>query len=74
MAGLAAVGDVAVVEAVAESTGTIPAWGEDKQEGLGAPPPMLFCRGDRGLCAEEEVEKISQRVFPNETEIYRFIT
>lgn len=53
MAGLAAVGEVAVVEAVIESTGTVPACGEDKQEELGAPPPMLFCRGERGLCAKK---------------------
>lgn len=59
MAGLAAVGEVAVVEAVIESTGTVPACGEDKQE-LGAPPPMLFCRGERGLCAKESAKKMSE--------------
>lgn len=31
---------------------------------------MLFCRGDRGLCAKQEVEKISQQVILNETEIW----
>lgn len=30
---------------------------------------MLFCRGDRGLCAKEEVEKIIQQVFQTECEI-----
>lgn len=49
-AGLADIGDVAEVGMVTESTGAVPACGEDKEEGPGGAPPRVFCRGERGLC------------------------
>lgn len=48
-AGLAEIGDDAELGVDTESTGTVPACGEDKEGPEGAPPPM-FCRGERGLC------------------------
>lgn len=50
-AGLADIGDVAVVGVATDSTGTVPACGEDEEEeGPGGAPPTMFCRGERGLC------------------------
>lgn len=49
-AGLAEIGDVAKVGVATESTGTVPACGEDKEEGPGGGPPTMVCRGERGLC------------------------
>lgn len=53
-AGLAAVGEAADVSVVTVSTEAGPAWGEEREEDPGEAPPMLFCRGERGLWAEEE--------------------
>lgn len=49
-AGLAEIGDVAKMGVATESTGTVPACGEDKEEGPGGGPPTMVCRGERGLC------------------------
>lgn len=49
-AGLAAVGDEADC-VLAGSTGVVPVWAKGREEGPGEAPPMLFCRGERGLCA-----------------------
>lgn len=48
-AGLAAAGEAADVSVVAVSTGVVPVWGEEREEDPGEAPPMLFCRGERGL-------------------------
>lgn len=51
-AGLAAVGEEADVGVVTVSTGAVPVWGEGREEEPGEAPPILFCRGERGLCAK----------------------
>lgn len=48
-AGLAAVGEGADVGVAAVSTGAVPVWGDGREEEAGEAPPMLFCRGERGL-------------------------
>lgn len=48
-AGLAAVGEEADVGVAAVSTGAVPVWGDGRDEGPGEAPPILFCRGERGL-------------------------
>lgn len=48
-AGLAAVGEEADVGVAAVSTGAVPVWGDGREEGPGEAPPILFCRGERGL-------------------------
>lgn len=47
-AGLAAVGEEADGVATV-STGAAPVWGDGREEEPGEDPPMLFCRGERGL-------------------------
>lgn len=51
--GLAAVGEEADVTVVTVSIGAIPVWGEESEEEPGEARPTLFCRGDRGLWAED---------------------
>lgn len=48
-AGLAAVGEEADVGVAAVSTGAVPVWGDGMEEEPVEAPPMLFCRGERGL-------------------------
>lgn len=48
-AGLAAAGEAADVSVVTVSTGAVPVCGEEREEDPGEAPPMLFCRGERGL-------------------------
>lgn len=47
--GLAAVGEEADVGVVAVSTGAVPVCGEGREEEPADAPPILFCRGERGL-------------------------
>lgn len=47
--GLATVGEEADVGVAAVSTGTVPVWGEGREEEPVETPPILFCRGERGL-------------------------
>lgn len=55
-AGLAEIGEVAEVGVAIDSTGTVPACGEDdEEEGPGGAPPTMFCRGERGLCPAEKI-------------------
>ncbi len=58
-AGLAAVGEEADVGVAAVSTGAVPVWGDGMEEEPVEAPPMLFCRGERGLWAEEGEKKRS---------------
>lgn len=55
-AGLAEIGDVAEVGVATESTGTVPAWGDEEEPG-GAPPTMC-CLGERGLCPVGETATV----------------
>lgn len=48
-AGLAAVGEEADVGVAAVSTGAVPVWGDGMEEEPVEAPPILFCRGERGL-------------------------
>lgn len=48
-AGLAAVGEEADVGVAAASAGAVPVWGDGMEEEPVEDPPMLFCRGERGL-------------------------
>lgn len=65
-AGLAEIGDVAEVGVATESTGTVPACGEDKEEGPGGVPPTMFCRGERGLCPVGKLHFICLALLNNE--------
>ena len=56
-AGLAAVGEEADVGVAAVSTGAVPVWGDGREELPVEAPPILFCRGERGLCAEDRTKK-----------------
>jgi len=47
--GLAAVGEEADVSGATVSTGAVPVWGEGREVPPGDEPPILFCRGERGL-------------------------
>lgn len=49
--GLAAVGEEADVGVAAVSTGAVPVWGDGREEEPAEAPPILFCRGERGLWA-----------------------
>ena len=60
-AGLA-VGEEADIDVLTGSTGVDPVWGE----GPGEAPPMLFCRGDRGLCAIGEQQTQLSYTHPRE--------
>lgn len=48
-AGLAAVGEEADVAVATVSTGAAPVWGAGRAEEPVEAPPILFCRGERGL-------------------------
>lgn len=48
-AGPAAVGEEADVDVATVSTGAAPVWGDGIEEEPGEDPPILFCRGERGL-------------------------
>lgn len=48
-AGLAAVGEEADVGVAAVSTGAVPVCGDGREEVPVGAPPILFCRGERGL-------------------------
>lgn len=50
-AGLAAVGEGADVGVAALSTEAVPVCGDGREEEPAEAPPMLFCRGERGLWA-----------------------
>lgn len=52
-AGLTAVGEEADVGVVTVSTGAVPVWGDGREEEPAEAPPILFCRGERGLWAEK---------------------
>lgn len=47
--GLAVVGEEADVGVVANSTGAAPVCGDGREEEPAEAPPILFCRGERGL-------------------------
>lgn len=57
-AGLAAVGEGADVGVAAVSTGAVPVWGDGREEEPVEAPPILFCRGERGLWAENGKRKL----------------
>lgn len=52
--GLTVVGDAACAGVVEQSIGTVPVCGEDMEEDPGS-APILFCLGERGLCAIKTV-------------------
>lgn len=55
-AGLAEIGEVAELSMPTDSSGTVPACGEDEEgEGQGGAPPTTFCRGERGLCPVKKI-------------------
>lgn len=56
-AGLAAVGEGADVGVAAFSTEAVPVCGDGREEEPAEAPPMLFCRGERGLWAAGRKEK-----------------
>lgn len=48
-AGLAALGEEADVAVETVSTGAAPVWAAGREEEPEEAPPILFCRGERGL-------------------------